>query len=228
MFIFVTRIFLSSKTKIVLLINIIIVANISYRGLLTFSRGGMITGFLMIVAVLVYIYFLSKSKIKLKLNIIFICFFVLSSFIWSFIAQSTDGLITKRYLNQDAKGQTKEDLTTGRSDLLQQELQMFYDNPIFGVGVGKGTEIREQILGYNCASHDEITRLLAEHGAFGIVALSLLIVTPLILFYKNYNHIYMFSFFLFWILTINHAAMRTASPAFIYALALLKVYVPDG
>ena len=30
-------------------------------------------------------------------------------------------------------------------------------------------------------------------------------------------------FFLFWFLTINHAALRIAAPAFIYALSLIKV-----
>jgi hypothetical protein len=34
----------------------------------------------------------------------------------------------------------------------------------------------------------------------------------------------MFPFLLFWFLTINHAAMRIAAPAFIYALSLLKVH----
>jgi hypothetical protein len=32
---------------------------------------------------------------------------------------------------------------------------------------------------------------------------------------------------LFWLLTINHAAMRLAAPAFVYALALLIVHVPN-
>jgi hypothetical protein len=32
------------------------------------------------------------------------------------------------------------------------------------------------------------------------------------------------SFLIFWLLTINHAAMRIAAPAFVYALSLLKVY----
>ena len=42
-------------------------------------------------------------------------------------------------------------------------------NPIFGVGVGKGTEIREVETGIDVLSHDEITRMLAEHGSLGIL-----------------------------------------------------------
>ena len=227
MFIFVTRLFLDSKTKFMLLLNLIIAAYISYRGLLTFSRGGMITGLAMIILVLAYIYLISKSKIKSKLNYLFLLLFIISSFVWSFLSFKTDGLIDKRYANQDARGVTKADKFTGRGELAEQEINMFYDNPLLGVGVGKGTEIRQEIYGTNTASHDEITRTLAEHGTFGLVAFVILLITPFALFYKNYNHIYMFAFFFFWLLTINHAAMRTASPGFIYALALLKINIPD-
>lgn len=227
MFIFVARMFVESKTKFVLFINLVLTTCITYRGILTFSRGGMITGLLMIAFILGYIYLISQSKVKLKLNYLFFILFIISSIIWSFVSFKTNGMIDKRYANKDALGRTKADKFTGRGELAEQEMQMFYDNPIFGVGVGKGTEIRQQFLGVNAASHDEITRTLAEHGTFGLMALLILFVTPFVLFYKNYNHIYMFSFFFFWLLTINHAAMRTASPAFLYALALLKVNIPD-
>ena len=40
------------------------------------------------------------------------------------------------------------------------------------------------------------------------------------------TQIFALVFMVFWVLTINHAAMRIAAPAFGYALALLKVYFP--
>ena len=43
----------------------------------------------------------------------------------------------------------------------------------------------------------------------------------------NKENIYVFCFVLFWLLTINHAAMRLAAPAFVYSLSLLKVYISD-
>ncbi len=227
MFIFITRMFLASRTKFILFINLVLATYISYRGMLTFSRGGMITGLIMIALILGYIYLMSQYKVKHKLNYLFFFLFLILSIIWAFLSFKTDGMIDKRYANKDAQGRTKADKFTGRAELADQEMQMFYDNPIFGVGVGEGSEIRQEILGYNCASHDEITRTLAEHGTFGLVALMILFITPFILFHKNYNHIYMFSFYFFYLLSINHAAMRTASPAFFYALALLKVNLPD-
>jgi hypothetical protein len=66
--------------------------------------------------------------------------------------------------------------------------------------------------------------MLAEHGTLGIVGLLILVITPLYLFAVDRQNILALSFFVFWLLTINHAAMRLAAPAFIYALSLLKVY----
>ncbi len=100
---------------------------------------------------------------------------------------------------------------------------MFLDNPIFGIGVGKNKEYREQTTGIEAASHNEISRMLAEHGSLGLFALLILLITPLVLYLNNKQNIFLFSFLIFWLLTINHAAMRLAAPAFIYALSLLKV-----
>jgi hypothetical protein len=107
------------------------------------------------------------------------------------------------------------------------EINAFLDNPFFGVGVAKGTEIRLAETGQVIASHNEITRMLGEHGFFGLLGLVLLVLTPSILFLGNRQHVYAFCFVAFWLLTINHAAMRTAAPSFIYALSLLKVYLID-
>ncbi|WP_431243016.1 hypothetical protein ACQ9BO_25775 [Flavobacterium sp. P21] len=87
-----------------------------------------------------------------------------------------------------------------------------------------GKEIRKE-TGTEIASHNEITRMLAEHGLFGVFGLLILFATPLILFINNRQHLYCLPFYLFWLLTINHAAMRIAAPAFIYALSLLSVRI---
>ena len=225
MFIFFTRLIFDSKVKILFITNLIIAAYITYRGMITFSRGGMLTGFVMILVFLLYIYLNSKNKGKYKLNY-FIGLIVIAIFcIWSYTSYQTDGLIDKRYANKDALGRVKQDQFTGRGELIEGEIKMFLENPVFGVGVAKGSELRSPKEGMEniMASHDEISRTLAEHGALGIIALMILLFTPIFLYFDNKQNIYLFPFLIFWFLTINHAAMRTASPAFIYALALLKV-----
>jgi O-antigen ligase len=142
---------------------------------------------------------------------------------WGYTSFQTGGLIDKRYANQDAAGRAKESKLTGREDIARAEINIFFENPIFGVGVGKGVEVRKSKTGMFAASHDEITRMLAEHGSFGIVALSILFFTPLVLYLENKFNMFLLCFVMFWLLTINHAAMRTAAPAFVYSLSLLNV-----
>lgn len=223
MFIFFSRIILESRSKFLVILNLIIVFNISYRGMVTFSRGGMITGFLMIVLLLVFLYFKSNYRGKVKLNYIVVIIALAMMSIWGYAFLQTGGLINKRYQNQDAAGRAKESRFTGREDVANSEINMFLENPVFGVGVAKGAEIRETKMGMFVASHDEITRMLAEHGSLGIIGLLILFFTPLILYLENSFNMFLLCFLAFWFLTINHAAMRTALPAFVYSLALLNV-----
>ncbi|MFM2370129.1 MAG: hypothetical protein RL619_2450, partial [Bacteroidota bacterium] len=165
MFIFFSRVILESRTKFMLAINLIIALNISYRGILTFSRGGMVTGFLMIVSLLLFLYFKSNYKGRVKLNFITVFVSLAMMITWGYTSFQTGGLIDKRYANQDAAGRAKESKLTGREDIARAEINIFFENPIFGVGVGKGVEVRKSKTGMFAASHDEITRMLAEHGS---------------------------------------------------------------
>jgi O-antigen ligase len=228
MFVFFSRLLLESKTKLMFIINLIILFNITYRGLVTFSRGGMLTGFIMIIILLAYLFLKTKSygRFNLSRTLIFmaIAFFIT----WGYTSNQTGGLIDKRYANKDAAGRVKESNLSGREDIWNSEMDDFLDHPFFGVGVGKALEIREEKSGGNIiASHSEISRTLAEHGMMGIIALLIVLFTPIFLFLDNQQHIYMFCFILFWLLTINHAAMRIAAPAFVYSLSLLKVYMDE-
>jgi len=224
MFIFFSRIILESRTKFMVVLNLIIALNITYRGMVTFSRGGMITGFLMIFLLLFFLYSKSNFKGRVKLNYVFVLIAVALMATWGYTSFQTGGLINKRYANQDAKGRVKESRFTGREDIAKSEIDIFFKNPIFGVGVGKGAETREEETGTKVLSHDEITRMLAEHGSLGILALLILFFTPLFLYLENKFNMFLLCFVAFWLLTINHAAMRTAAPAFVYSLSLINVY----
>ncbi|MDP3679673.1 MAG: O-antigen ligase family protein [Flavobacterium sp.] len=223
MFIFFSRIILDSKSKFQILINVFIALNITYRGMITFSRGGMITGFLMIALLLFFLYFKSNFAGKVKLNYIIVLLVIALIATWSYTSFQTGGLIDKRYANQDAAGRVKKSQLTGREEIAMDEINIFLKNPIFGVGVGKGVEVRKLDTPDAALSHDEITRMLAEHGSLGILALLILFFTPLVLYLENKFNMFLLCFVVFWLLTINHAAMRTAAPAFVYSLSLLNV-----
>ncbi|MFV8366652.1 O-antigen ligase family protein [Flavobacterium sp. XS1P27] len=223
MFVFFSRIILDSKSKFQILINVFIALNITYRGMITFSRGGMITGFLMIFLLLFFLYFKSNFAGKVKLNYIIVLLVIALIATWSYTSFQTGGLIDKRYANQDAAGRAKKSQLTGREEIATDEINIFLKNPIFGVGVGKGVEVRKLDTPGAALSHDEITRMLAEHGSLGVLALLILFFTPLVLYIENKFNMFLLCFVVFWLLTINHAAMRTAAPAFVYSLSLLNV-----
>ncbi len=223
-FIFFVQLMLNSSNGILQIINGGLVLFFAYRGLITFSRGGIYTGVAMILLLLAILYFQANFQTKPKIAGIIVLSFLATLAVWSYSSIKTNGLLDKRYANQDAAGREKKSQLSGREVLIESELKMFYENPILGVGVGKNKELRETETGIQAASHNEITRMLAEHGTLGIVGLLILLITPLYLFLVDRQNILALSFFVFWLLTINHAAMRLSAPAFIYALSLLKVY----
>lgn len=227
MFIFVSRLIYGSQTKLLFFVNLVIALNISFRGLVTFSRGGVITGVAMIILLILVTYTRVNSYGRSK--IVYLIFFLMVAVAatWTYSSNQTNGLIEKRYANKDAAGRIKEDQLSGRAELISDEIDAFLSHPFFGVGVAKNQEIRMEKTGLLIVSHDEITRMMAEHGSLGIIALMILFATPLILYFDNKYNIYLLCCLTFWLLTINHAAMRIAAPAFIYSLSLLKVVLNE-
>ncbi|MCV9931230.1 O-antigen ligase family protein [Flavobacterium sp. LS1R47] len=223
MFVFFTQLILFSKSKKMLILNGILLLVISYRAIVTFSRGGVITGVVMIAILLLLLYFHSSREVKGKLAMVFVITAIMGIGIWTYTSVQTSGLIEKRYANQDATGRVKKDRLGGREAIIEVELKTFFDNPILGVGAGLGKEYRKKAFGVDVASHNEITRMISEHGFLGILGLLILFIMPFVLYYINRSNLYFLSFYVFWFLTINHAAMRTAAPAFVYALTLISV-----
>ncbi|MFD0989542.1 O-antigen ligase family protein [Mariniflexile jejuense] len=223
MFIFGVRFFSQSPSMFFKLINAALFFLISYRAIITFSRGGVITAIIMIIA-FIYLYFRKVNVFhKLRVSRLFVVFIGIGFSIWVYSSLQTGGFIDKRYANQDALGREKEDITTGRTDLVSFEIDEFLNSPIVGVGVGKIKELREQKEGILAASHNEMSRILSEHGLLGLIALSILLFTPLILRIKNKSNMFFYACYMFWLLTINHSSMRIAAPAFIYGLCLLSI-----
>jgi O-antigen ligase len=181
----------------------------------------------MIIILLVATYPFISLRGRFKMNVMAILLVFSGVAVFTYSISQTGGMVLNRYKGEDALGRVKASKFSGREELAATELEMFMDNPIAGVGVGRNKEFREELTGISAASHNEITRMLAEHGFLGVVDLLILIITPLLLYFDNRQHIFLLSFYFFWFLTINHASMRIAAPAFIYSLALLKVIIVE-
>ncbi|MCT8340032.1 O-antigen ligase family protein [Flavobacteriaceae bacterium TK19130] len=227
MFILFSRFFLI-KNRLVNIIDLSLLGYIGYRAIITFSRGGVITALACALIFLVVYFYKSgrRERSAFVPKVAFVAVLMLLTWIVSSVA--TMGLIDKRYANQDAAGREEQDITTGRTELLETELQAFFDNPITGIGIGKAKEFRLEQLGEYAASHNEVSRILSEHGIFGIGALGILMIAPLAFRLRNRSNIYFFSFYVFWFLTINHSSMRLAAPAFMYGLILIAVVKPNA
>lgn len=222
-FVMAARYFMSKESIFHKGFDLFLLGLFGFRALVTFSRGGVITAAIMILFFVGLYYLKVNIKKKFQIKISLIVFLGLILFTWMASSIQTSGFIEKRYANQDALGREKEDITTGRTDLIAFEFSEFINNPFLGIGVGKVRDERLNETGIQAASHNEMSRIVAEHGLLGVFAFLILFITPLVFRLKNRTNLFFYSFYLFWFLTINHSAMRIAAPAFIYGLCLLNV-----
>jgi len=226
-FILFARLLIPYKNILVHWVMMFLMVVMAYRALLTFSRGGVLVSLIMCLAFIFIIYFSTGLKTKAKISVKVLAIIGVALLVWGYTIIQTGGLIENRYANEDALGREKEDVTTGRVDLLAVEIDAFKENPVFGIGVGQGKfQFREE-MGITSASHNEISRMLSEHGMFGILAILVLIFAPMVTKLNGRKNIYFYPFLIFWFLTIITTSMRIAAPAFIYALCLLNIdYAP--
>jgi uncharacterized membrane protein len=122
------------------------------------------------------------------------------------------------------RGKVKEDLSSGRLGIFEGELAAFYDFPVFGVGVGGSKFYRLKKGMKLAASHNEIGRMVSEHGSFGLFALLLLLIMNLkrVVEGRGVVWIWCLAWSVFFMLTLTHAAMRMAIPGFAFGLSRIK------
>ncbi|MCC7446405.1 MAG: O-antigen ligase family protein [Anaerolineae bacterium] len=184
------------------------------QSLLTLSRGGVLTAVIPGVLITLPVLFMRerrKQMIPLVLGIL-----VFAVILAPALDTITNGTLTARYTETDKRA------LTGRDNLINAELQVFLDNPLFGVGVGQGGAYRAEIFGEYVATHTEYTRMLAEHGIFGLFAIVLLGVMVLINLKRNWHNptgrSIVIGVALWALISLTHAAMRTVAPSFIFAI----------
>nr|WP_321233377.1 O-antigen ligase family protein [uncultured Psychroserpens sp.] len=223
MFILVVRLFTKSPTLSLKILNIALFSAMTYRAVVTFSRGGVFTAAIAILAFLGIYYLRVSRKKRNEIVILFTVFIFTIVATWAVSSSQTNGYVDLRYSNRDHLGRDKGDITTGRKKLFEEELDGFLSNPFLGIGSSRAKDQRIEIDGQGVTSHSELSRLLAEHGIFGVIILVILLLKPLDMKARNKRNYFFYAFLCFWFATINHSSMRLAAPAFIYALALLNV-----
>jgi hypothetical protein len=135
---------------------------------LTFSRGGLYM--FSAAGLAAFLCLVSDSRKRIRVVAFGLVIFAATEYvIIPALDEFTNGAILTRF--QDTR-------TTGRDELVITELELWAENPVFGVGPGQAMYHRDVSVVF-AAAHTEFTRLLAEHGSFGFGSLLMLVLMAL-------------------------------------------------
>ncbi|MCB1053753.1 MAG: hypothetical protein KDC71_24325, partial [Acidobacteria bacterium] len=129
-------------------------------------------------------------------------------------------LLLNKTTNSAYKDRFSDFNATGRSQIARFEMKAFFENPLLGLGPG-GAKIYRSEMDLAQASHTEYTRLLAEHGLFGLACILIqiyLLFRILLSKVSAKDKMLSFSLMLWAVLFMTHAGMRLAAPAILFGL----------
>lgn len=215
----------------------LLIGLITYRIVLTFSRGGLFT--LLLLTLIMFVLYLSSGNVTISRRLWIVTFFtagliVGGIYIFNNVNSVSGGALQDRLFGEEQMDGSVDinDYSSGRSMIFLSDLEIFADN-IFGIGPGMGYYVRKN-YGYrvNVSAHIEYTRLLAEHGLFGIIILFGLLKYAYKLLFTRCNAHYKTIIIIFLgtaMLFMAHSATRIAAPMILFALsaAFLPKYRSD-
>jgi hypothetical protein len=188
---------------------------------LTFSRGGLYN-LLLVVPLALFFFMRQGGEYQRRVFLFVLVVMVLFGVLGSTLNDFTSGMLLKRF--QDTN-------TTGRVDLISADLRIWFENPIWGVGVGVSSLSHAMFFnGVDIASHTEYSRVLAEHGSLGLVALFILALMVIRTFLRARTNLArgLVLALMFWSLAeMTHAAMRIAAISIIFAIPLAQLDFTD-
>lgn len=186
------------------------------QSVMTFSRGGMYNAVgAILVIILLQMRNLSQG-LKRTLPVIGLALIFLF-LVFPYINNFTGGKLQERF---------EETGSTNRGEIAESDFQLFLENPILGVGVGEAKYFREEMLEYKAASHTEFTRLISEHGIFGIFSLIFLAAGVIYIYRRQHLSLgkaFVAGVIMWSMLFMSGTGMRLAAPAFIWGLSFLTI-----
>ena len=220
------------------ILDTILLVGFAFQGLLTFSRGGVIGGVLAILVVL-YFFSLTGRVRRFMYRIPSVGKFLIPTLIvlfavFSIVDNITGGILSLRYqgeTNATLLGKADKDLTTlttGRFNIFMADVELWKQHVVSGGGVGSSIFLRgDPMLGVSGqAAHVELSRLLAEHGLFGLFFFVIWLYIGLRLLRHDTNPKYqsiLLALFVLALYTTFHAATRTFLTPLFTSLALLQI-----
>lgn len=184
------------------------------QSILTFSRGGVIN-VVVALALAAFQLILKPGKSFKHIALLLFTITIMAIFVMPQLNSLTSGTVTERYSDFE---------TTGRIELIEADLELFKNNQPFGVGVGLSSQMRRYMPG--TAAHTEYSRLLAEHGVFGVFSILLLFMMFFRAWWKAPDALskaWVLALTAWALVEMTHAAMRVASIGFVFGWALLEL-----
>jgi O-antigen ligase len=205
---------ITEKSPVLKILLLLIMILSGVQSMMTFSRGGMYNA--IGAAFIACLFLLRDRQAALRILVVGTLICTLGYFVLlPKMDALTDGALTARFQDTD---------TTNRMDFILVELQVWRDNPILGVGPDQARGNRAETLGKAAAAHTEFSRMLAEHGTFGLLALLMLIGAGTWNLWKakGAQHKALVAAAMVWsFLFMTNAAMRIVAPAFMFGLAFI-------
>ena len=190
------------------------------KALLTLSRGG-VWGFVVSAGGVAVAGMLSAGW-RSKVITYSVVLAVVAVVIYSWLNFFTGGALGFRYAEQSS---------SHRSDIAQGDVSLFADHPLFGIGPGMAKFQRSGVFDEDANSHTEYSRLLAEHGTLGIIALAaivVMVVQSVAWSTTVWNRFVAVGAPFYALFTMSHSATRIAIVAVMFGLGCLRVAQDDG
>jgi hypothetical protein len=213
-------IFLVGKDSRLRNLMIALAIGLIITAVLTFSRGGFWNA---LGAVAVGLFFLFRNRrVATRVFGILLAFGLLGYFVvFPFVDKLTGGAVITRFTSTD---------TTGRDILFQIDYDLFLKNPVWGVGVGQSPLYHIATFGYPKPTHTEYSRLLAEHGSFGVAIMAILALVTISRMLSRRDAIskgISAGFSIWTLLYFTHSATRLVAPSFTFGLAAAQFHLED-
>lgn len=206
--------------RLIRLVLFTLMIGMAAQSAMTFSRGGLYNA---VGAALVGFMCLVRDARALgKIFVLLLLVGLLAVFVViPRLNDFTDGAIVERFQNTDP---------TNRDHIIEADLQIWREHPLFGVGPGQGHIFRRAII-YGADAHTEFSRLIAEHGFLGFLALMLLLVSGAraLLSTCGPNAKAVKASGVVWsLLYMLNAAMRLAAPSFMFGLVFATLLLDEA
>lgn len=205
-------IFAARRDRNVRYFMILVALGLLGLSVLTFSRSGLWNTLGALVICILFLAYDRRSFFRVLA--IFLAVGLLAYFVvFPLLNSLTGGAVVVRFSDFGS---------TGRDILVRVDYQVFQANPIWGVGVGQSPLYHVQYFGYPKPTHTEYSRLLAEHGSFGVAAILLLAgITLSRLFSRRsaFSKGISLGFTIWALIYLAHSATRMVAPSLAFGLA---------